>query len=369
MRIGLQGRLFFSHMVVMLVGLGSFIVISHAAAHQLFSGHLDQMAAVASMERVVHELREELLDGFENAWSGSTILSLTVGALTAAMLSYWVARRITQPLTEMERITCQFAAGNWSEQVPRSDIPELARLSRSFNRLALSLQDVEERRRELIEDLTHELRTPLTIVRGYLEDSAAESHALTPETTQLLVRETRRLERLVNDLQELSKAEAGQLPLRLQAIALPPLFEKLLLRFESQIAEDGPQLGWRCDNDLAPVLADRDRLEQILINLLGNAIRHTRHGHITLSAWESGAIVWIAVTDTGTGIALEDLPHVFERFWQGTTPSLTELPATPSGTGIGLAITKRLVELQGGRIEVESTLGQGSTFRLYLPTA
>jgi signal transduction histidine kinase len=367
MRVGLQGRLFFSHLVVMLMGLGSFIVISRAASHHLFSGHLDQMAEIASVGQVVYKIREELLDGFENAWSGSTVLALTVGGLTAAALSYWVARRITQPLTEMERITRQFAAGNWSEQVPRSDIPELARLSRSFNRLALSLQDVEEQRRELIEDLTHELRTPLTIVRGYLEESEAEAQPLTPETTQLLVRETRRLERLVNDLQELSKAEAGQLPLQLQAIALPPLFEKLLLRFDSQIAEDGPRLGWRCDDDLAPVLADRDRLEQILINLLGNAIKHTRHGHITLSAWESEAMVWISVTDTGTGIAAEDLPHVFERFWKGVPPGETSQTVARGGTGIGLAITQRLVKLQGGNIEVDSTLGQGSTFRVCLP--
>ncbi|MBE9113327.1 HAMP domain-containing histidine kinase [Nodosilinea sp. LEGE 07298] len=365
MRVGLQGRLFFSHLVVMLVGLGSFIAISHAAAHHLFSGHLDQMAEMVSMGRVVHELREELLDGFENAWSGSTILSLTVGGLTAAALSYWVARRITQPLTEMERVTRQFAAGNWSEQVARSEIPELARLSRSFNHLALSLQDVEERRRELIEDLTHELRTPLTIVRGYLEESAAASAALTPETTHLLVRETRRLERLINDLQELSKAEAGQMPLHLQAIALPPLFEKLLLRFDSQIAEDGPQLGWRCDDDIAPVLADGDRLEQILINLLGNAIKHTRQGQITLTAQARRNQVWIAVQDTGIGIAPDELPHVFERFWRSPQICSPEVV----GTGIGLAITKRLVELHGGCIKVESTVGRGSTFRFSLPQA
>lgn len=285
MRVGLQGRLFFSHLVVMLVGLGSFIVISRGASHHLFSGHLDQMVSMGS---AVYEMQDELLDGFEIAWSGSTAWALAVGGLTAAALSYWVARRITQPLTQMERITHQFAAGNWSEQVPRSDIPELARLSKSFNHLALSLQDVEKRRRELIGDLTHELRTPLTIVRGYLEQVAEQQQPLTPDTARLLVREARRLERLVNDLQELSKAEAGQLPLNLQAIALPPLFDKLLLRFESQIVDDGPELGWRCDDHLAPVLADGDRLEQILVNLLGNAITNTRQGHITLSAWEKG---------------------------------------------------------------------------------
>jgi signal transduction histidine kinase len=362
MRIGLQGRLFMSHLVVMLVGLISFILISRAASLHLFSQQLEEMASIG---HAMHEIQEELLLGFKMAWSGSTAWALVIGGLTAAALSYWVAQRITQPLTEMDRITRQFASGNWSEQVPRSDIPELAQLSSSFNRLALSLQDVEERRRQLIGDLTHELRTPLTIVRGYLEQSVTDSTTLTPAVTLLLVRETRRLERLVNDLQELSKAEAGQLPLNLQAIALPPLFDKLLLRFESQIAEDGPQLGWRCDDEIAPVLADRDRLEQILVNLLGNAIKHTPQGQVTLSAWEAGTQVWITVKDTGVGIAPNELPHVFERFWRSPE---TQNQFSP-GTGIGLAITKRLVELQGGQIEVKSEIGQGSTFRFSLPKA
>ncbi|RZM76101.1 sensor histidine kinase [Leptolyngbya iicbica] len=362
MRIGLQGRLFLSHLVVMLVGLISFILISRATSLHLFARHLEEMASIG---HTMHEIREDLLMGFKVAWSGSTAWALVIGGLTAAALSYWVAQRITQPLTEMDRITRQFASGNWSEQVPRSNIPELAQLSRSFNRLALSLQDVEERRRELIGDLTHELRTPLTIVRGYLEQSMTDSTALSPDITLLLVRETRRLERLVNDLQELSKAEAGQMPLHVQALALPPLFDKLLLRFESQIAEDGPALGWQCDEEIARVLADRDRLEQILVNLLGNAIKHTPQGHITLSAWEAGNQIWIAVKDTGPGIAPNELPHVFERFWR--SPLTQHQYAV--GTGIGLAISKRLVELQGGQIAVESAIGQGSTFRFSLPKA
>lgn len=367
MRVGLRGRLFFSHLVVMLVGLASFIVISKAASHQLFSGHLDRMV---DMGHAISEVREDLLDGFETAWNGSTLWSLTVGGFTAAGLSYWVARRITRPLAQMERIARLFAAGNLTERVPNSDIPELAQLSASFNRMALSLQDVEQRRRELIGDLTHELRTPLTIIRGYLEEVAEQQQSLDPDTARLLVRETRRLERLVNDLQELSKAEAGQLPLTLQPIYLPSLFDKLLLRFESQITEDGPRLGWKCSEDLTPVLADADRLEQILVNLLGNAIKHTRQGSITLSAREMGREIWIAVEDTGIGIAPNELPHVFERFWRSLPPSGTPTSSQyKSSTGIGLAITKRLVELQGGHIEVESTLGQGSTFRFSLPKA
>lgn len=362
MRVGLQWRLFISHLVVMLVGLGSFIVISKAASHHLFSGHLDEMV---TMGRAVGEIRQELLSGFETAWNGSTAWSVAVGGLTAIGLSYWVARRITRPLAQIERGAHRFAMGHLSERVPTSDIPELARLSASFNRMGLSLQDVEHQRRELIGDVTHELRTPLTIIRAYLEDVADQQKPLTPDTARLLVRETRRLERLVNDLQELSQAESGQLPLDLKAVSLPPLFEKLLLRFDSQIADPGPHLGWRCDEQIAPVWADSDRLEQILVNLLGNAIKHTRQGQITLSAWEDSPYVWISVSDTGIGLAPDELPHVFERFWR----SAQTRRQTVSGTGIGLAITQRLVELQGGQIEAESIVGQGSTFRFYLPKA
>lgn len=357
MKIGLQGRLFLSHLVVMLVGLASFIVISRATSHHLFSGHLDEMG------QAIGEIRAELLAGFETAWSGSTTWSLLLGSLTAAGLSYWVAHRITHPLAQMERIAQQFAAGVLTERVPTSEIPELARLGASFNRMALSLQDVEHHRRELIGDLTHELRTPLTIVRGYLEEMAEHQLPLSPDTARLLVLETRRLERLVNELQELSVAEAGQVPLNLRAIALTPLVEKLLLRFESQIADGGPRLGWQGDDAATSVLADRDRLEQILVNLLSNAIQHTRQGHITLTAWESEPEVWLAVTDTGTGIAAQDLPYVFDRFWRSSRTTAN----FPYGTGIGLAITKRLVELQGGRIEVECVLGEGCTFRFCLP--
>lgn len=355
----LASRLFLSHLLVMVVGLTSFIIISKASSHHLFSQHLDRLEGSGF---AIRSARTALLDGFAYAWNGSTAWSLLTGAIIAAGLSYQVAQRITQPLARMERVTQLYAAGHLHERVPVSDIPELAQLSSSFNRMAISLQDVEKRRRELIGDLTHELRTPLTIVRGYLEEIADQRLEPTHETCQLMIRETRRLERLVNDLQELSQAETGHLPLHFQSIALRPLFERLVQRFSSQLLDDGPVLQIDCPVPLPNVLADLDRTEQILVNLLGNAIRHTQQGTITIRAWSQSNQVWIAVSDTGTGIALEELPHVFERFWRSPQSSRKH-----KGTGIGLAITKRLVELQGGEIEVESQLGRGTTFRLSLP--
>lgn len=360
--LSLATRLFLSHLTVMLTGLASFLVVSRAASHHLYSQQLNQLE---SLGYAISELREVLVDGFESVWGGSTLLAVLVGTVASVGLSYWIARRIVRPLAQLERIAQQFAAGHLHERVPNSDIPELAKLSHSFNRLAISLEDVEKRRRELISDLTHELRTPLTIVRAYLEDALSRGQEPSLQTCELLVSETKRLERLINDLQDLSQAESGHIALHLQPLKLLPLLQSLVQRFESQLLDDGPRLQIACPADLPLVLADRDRTEQILVNLIGNAIRHTPQGQITLQVWPEAGQVWIAVTDTGSGIAPDELPHVFERFWR--SPQARRQHS--KGTGIGLAITKRLVELQGGTILVESQLGQGSQFRFSLPLA
>ena len=231
--------------------------------------------------------------------------------------------------------------------------------------MAASLEGVEARRQEVIGDMTHELRTPLTVVRGYLEELADGEIEASPEIYRRLAKETRRLERLVNDLQELSKAEAGYLPINIQRVNLRPLLESLVEKFTDQLLEDGPVLVLQCPSVLPPVLADIDRTEQVLVNLLGNAVRYTNEGSITIRVVTEASQLWIAVMDTGIGIAPENLPHVFERFWRADQSR----DRHSGGTGIGLTISRRLIELQGGQIQVESELGVGSTFRFFLPLA
>jgi signal transduction histidine kinase len=247
--------------------------------------------------------------------------------------------------------------------MPESAIPEFNELGYSFNRMANSLENVENRRRELISDLTHELRTPLTVVRGYLEELADHRIEASEELFQKMVQETRRLERLTSDLQELSKAEAGYLSINRQPLQLYPLLESLVEKFRDQLLEDGPILQLESPRDLPLVFADLDRTEQILVNLLGNAIRYTENGSITLKAWREKKWLWLAIIDTGIGIDQEDISLIFERFWRADKSR----SRYSGGTGIGLAIARRLVELQGGKIEVESELGKGSQFRFCLP--
>ncbi|MEH1802418.1 MAG: HAMP domain-containing sensor histidine kinase [Nostoc sp.] len=362
MKMGLRTRLFFSHLVVMIVGVASLVSISKISSPRFFVLHLERLE---NQGFDLIDVRTELVTGFELAWQRSTIWSVLVGTTAAGGLSYWVSRRIMQRLTEMEQITQKFAAGQMDARLPVSDIPELSGLSASFNRMAASLEGVEARRREVIGDMTHELRTPLTVVRGYLEELANGEIEASPEIYRRLAKETRRLERLVNDLQELSKAEAGYLPINIQRVNLRPLLESLVEKFTDQLLEDGPVLMLQCPSVLPPVLADIDRTEQVLVNLLGNAVRYTNEGSITISVGTEASQLSIAVRDTGIGIAPENLPHVFERFWRADQSR----DRHSGGTGIGLTISHRLIELQGGQIQVESELGVGSTFRFFLPLA
>lgn len=361
-KLGLRSRLFLSHLLVMLVGVGSLVVTGKISSPRMFVSHLEKLEGPGFTLRYA---RTEIVRGFETVWNRTTFWAVVVGTTAAGGLSYLVAKRIAQPLMQMEQITQKFASGKMNERMPTLEIPELNRLGKSFNRMAASIEDVENRRRQLIGDLSHELRTPLTVMRGYLEELADGRIEPSTEIYLRLVKEIRRLERLVNELQELSKAEAGHLPINLQPVNLRPLLESLVEKFADQILENGPVLKLDCPPHLPLVLADIDRTEQVLINLIGNALRYTDHGSIVVSVTTEADKLWVAVADTGTGIAPEDLPHVFERFWRADRTRSRD----SGGSGLGLAISRRLVELQGGQIQVESQLGVGSTFRFCLPLA
>ncbi len=363
-RLGLRTRLFLSHLVVMIVGLSTLLTVGKLYSPRLFVLHLEKMEE-GSGSNLLTLFRRELMEGFESAWSRGALWSVAIGGTAAGGLSYLVAKRIMQPLIQIEQVTQKVAAGHLEERLPSSEIPELNRLALSFNRMASNLEGVEQRRRELVSDLTHELRTPLTVVEGYLEGLADGTIDPSTDIYQRLAKETARLRHLVNDLQELSQAEAGYLPIRAQKLEVRPLLVSLMQKFSDQLLEEGPHLKLDCPADLPPALADPERVEQILVNLLGNALRYTKEGSITIRAWSQTRQIWIAVIDTGQGIATDELPHVFERFWR----SDRSRDRHSGGTGIGLAISRRLVELQGGTIDVQSELGKGSIFRFSLPLA
>lgn len=369
-KLDLHTYLFISHLIALFVGIGASVALGFINSPRMFVVKLEELEGSGFRLRYA---RTQLIRAFDLVWKKSTFWSVVAGTTAAGAASYWASRRLVRPLKRMERVTTAFASGDLGARMAASDVPEFNQLGCSFNRMAVHLEGVEHRRRELVTDLTHELRSPLTVVRGYLEELAEERIEPTPELYGRMIREARRLERLVNDTQELSKAEAGYLPIHFQSLDLRPLLERTIERFADQIFDDTPILKLDCPATLPPVRADIDRVEQILVNLMGNALRHTQRGEIVLSASPEGdrgrGWLWIAVRDTGEGIAPEDLPHVFERFWRGDR-ARHQAPGQKSlGAGIGLAISRRLVELQGGKIFATSTLGKGSTFRFSLPLA
>ncbi|MBF2002616.1 MAG: HAMP domain-containing histidine kinase [Synechococcales cyanobacterium M58_A2018_015] len=362
-KFGLRARLFWSHIVVMVVGLLTLLAIGKVSSPRFFAFYLRQIEVGGFS---VRQVRTELIRSFDDAWSKGAVWSVAVGATTAGALSYLVSKRIVQPLIQMEEVTKKFASGHLQERLPANEIPEVDQLATSFNRMAATLEGIEQRRRELVSDLTHELRTPLTVLKGYLEGLADGTIEPSADIYQRLSRETTRMQRLVNDLQELSKMEAGYLPIDARPIDLYPLLSSVVQRFADQLlTQTHLQLRLDYPADIPLVHADPERIEQIVVNLISNALRYTPKGSVIVKVYPEGHKVWIAVADTGQGIAQEDLPHVFERFWRADRSRNRD----SGGTGIGLAICRRLVELQNGDIEVESELNKGSTFRFSIPIA
>lgn len=362
-KVGLRSRLFFSHIIVMVVGLLTLLAIGKVSSPRFFAFYLKQIEVGGFS---VRQVRTQLIRSFDDAWSKGAFWSVVVGASTAGGLSYLVSKRIVQPLIQMEEVTKKFASGHLEERLPPNEIPEMDQLANSFNRMAATLEGVEQRRRELVGDLTHELRTPLTVLKGYLEGLADGTIEPTPEIYQRLSREATRMQRLVNDLQELSKMEAGYLPIDARPLDLYPLLSSVVRRFADQLlTESSPQMLLDCPPDMPRVMADPERIEQIMVNLVGNALRYTSKGSVVVKVYPESEKIWIAVIDTGEGIAPEDLSHVFERFWRADRSR----DRNSGGTGIGLAICRRLVDLHGGVIEVNSELDRGSTFRFSLPIA
>jgi signal transduction histidine kinase len=306
---------------------------------------------------------------------GSHVLRWVFGLVGLAFLLIlalrWVgslaARRITSPLSETMKAADALAEGDLSARVPEMGNGEFRHFARSFNRMAEALEVADQQRRELLADVAHELRTPLTIIQGNLEGLRDGVYEASPEHLDLVLDETRKLSRLVDDLRLLTLAEAGQLPLDLQVLDVPQLLADVRDAFACQADEAGIALKVDVDGTLQPFVADPQRIGQVLGNLVANALRHTPDGgEVTLGAAQApgggGVLLWVA--DTGEGIPSEDLPRIFDRFWRGD-PARTHEPG--GGSGLGLAIAKSLVEAHGGRIRAESQLGQGTTVSCALP--
>ncbi len=291
-------------------------------------------------------------------------LALPVMAVVLAVRTF---RGLTSPLADVISAADEVAAGDLGVRVAEHEQGEMGRLTRSFNRMARELQRADERRRNLTAEVAHELRTPLHILQGNLEGLIDGVYEPTAEQITSMLEETRGLSRLVDDLMTLSLAETGELNLVMETVDVAELLADVETSFSGQAAAAEIELTSSVDTPGAALelRGDAGRLDQVVSNLMVNALRHTpAGGQIDLRAGAAGGGVQIKVRDTGEGIAAEDLPNIFERFWRGD-PSRSH--AEGAGGGLGLAIARQLVEAHGGSIQAESTPGAGTTFTVWLP--
>jgi two-component system OmpR family sensor kinase/two-component system sensor histidine kinase BaeS len=298
---------------------------------------------------------------------------LAVGAVLAGglglLLGLLLSRSLTAPLRRLADAAHAVAARDFSRRVKEEGGAELVEVAQSFNQMTVALEESERQRRNMVADVAHELRTPLSVLQGNLQAILDDVYSLDKVEISRLYDETRLLSRLVDDLRELALADAGQLRLNLLPVAAVAVVQNTVDSLALVAEAEEVALSVQVPGDLPPVQADPDRLSQVLRNLLLNALRHTpAGGAVTITATSVPQAVEIAVVDTGEGIAPEDLPHVFERFWRGDR-SRSRDKRWPGSTGLGLSVTRSLVEAHGGTIRVESTPGQGSTFRFTLPLA
>lgn len=305
------------------------------------------------------------------------LLSAGLAGLLAVVLGGFVVWTLLRPLHALHAGVAAISLGDLNAEVPVQGNDELGRLAGAFNAMSARLRRQEALRRRLMADVAHELRTPLSVIQGNLQAMLDGVYPLSHDEIRTVHRETRLLSRLVDDLHELAQAEAGALALQRQPLAVTEALERMAALFTPIMAARGVELRIHPPTRDLIVSADPDRLQQILHNLLGNALRHTPTGGvITLGAQahpsSQSQSVCFTVSDTGPGIAPEHLPHVFDRFYRADASRRRAGVDTgendhTTGAGLGLAIVRALVEAHDGSIGVESSVGGGATFRVILP--
>jgi len=308
---------------------------------------------------------------FLAALNRGVLLAVIVAGLVAIILAAILVRQIIAPLHRLQSAADAIASGDLSQRVKVTSRDEIGDVSRAFNQMAQTLEHDEHLRRHMMADIAHELRTPLTVIQGQVEALLDGVFPLTPDQLAPIHDETILLSRLVADLRELALAEAGQLAIEHRPVDLSDLISRVAAAVEPVAAEKGITLSVEVSPGLPVISADADRLNQVLHNLLSNALRHTPPGgKISLRAEverEEEDEVWLEVSDTGEGIPQEQLSYVFDRFYRAD-PARSR---GTGGTGLGLAIVRAIVEAHGGQVSVASDgiPGHGSTFTLNLPTS
>lgn len=369
-------KIFFSYMIVLLAGilvLGASIEIALPTAFDQHMENMENMTGGQMMGEMMSgqtkDLELGLFASFRTTINQALSRAGAVAFVVAFVISILISYRVVTPVREMMVASQYIAEGNYQERVQVPGDPsradELAQLAISFNRMAEILDQNEIVRQRLIGDISHELRTPLTVIKGSLEGLIDDVLPADPETYQKIYGEAERISSLVDDLQQISRVEAGVYQLDKKYIEVQELIATVVDRLDQQYDEKGVSLEVDCPPGLPQINVDTHRIGQVLINILGNALQYTSEGGtVKIMAGLEEEEVHFAVQDTGTGIPLEHHPYIFTRFYRVDKSR----SRSSGGSGIGLTIAKHFVEAHNGRIWMESEgKDKGSTFTFSLP--
>ena len=377
-------KFFFSYLTLALLTMIVMGVVIRILLPGLFDSHVNRMMILFSQRGIADDgfmmgdmpmmddlsLVQDLFAIFNQIVLDAFLYAFLPASFVALVVSILMSRKFVKPLQEMEVVTDRIAEGQFDQRLPIKGSSteyqdELEHLCIRINKMASRLEQVEDMRKKLIGDIAHELRTPLTVIKGAMEGFI--DGVLTPDsaTFERIYRQADRLERLVDDLQELNYLEMGTLELDLKVVNLEKFVGDLKQTMRIKFNNKGVDFTLDLPNEELYVKVDEDRLEQIMLNLLDNALRYTpKGGEAQIIVKKEGEWAKISVKDTGVGIPKEHLPHVFDRFYR-----VDEARARlDGGSGIGLTIVKRLVEAHKGEIWVESSgRGEGACFSFTLP--
>ncbi len=370
----LGAKLLLSYLAIILVGVTVLIVASQFVLPTSFNRHMSGMMengmgmGMGNQGFGNSDPMSQLYGDFRASFNEALMYAALAAMVVAIGLSLYLSRSVIAPVSAMSLATQRIADGRYDERVQVNGADELAQLGMRFNQMAEKLNQVESMRRRLIGDVSHELRTPLTAIKGSMEGLMDGVLPATHETYLQIHAEADRLNRLVDDLQELSRVEARAYELDIRPVDVSSLVRTVVKRLTPQAESKRISLDLELAPDLPRILADEDRAIQVLTNLTGNALQYTPgSGRVTIAAKRINGEVQISVRDTGIGIPPEHLSHVFDRFYRVDKSRSRQ---SGGGSGIGLTIARALIEAHGGRIWAESAgEGQGSTFIFTLPIA
>jgi len=361
-RDSLRTRLMLSHVLVVFVVVITVLVATAVLAPTFIGDHIEFMESIVGPElggQASADFESGILQGLGRAVFAAAVVS-TVAALIVGIVA---SNRLIRPLDRIGAATRRLASGAYSERVEPPHEAELAALADDVNTLAAELEETEIRRLRLIAEVAHELRTPLATIHGYMEGLNDGVFEPSSDIYMAVSRETSRLERLAADLAELSAIEEGTFPIHLETHDLSQDVETVAEHLRPLFAAKGVDLV-AADLPSMPVRGDRDRISQILTNVIGNALSYTPEGGtVTVVGSVVGDTVVLAVTDTGRGLTEEQMSAVFDRFYRADR-------SVPGGAGIGLTIARSLSRAHRGDLKVSSQgLDRGATFTLTLPPA